>query len=140
MAASRTALDHRPTSAERSITEEMAADRSFRSAQAVYAALRADGRAIGLSTVYRRLQLLADSGEADTIHTPAGETLYRLCGQDARHHHHLVCRSCGLAVEVQGQAVERWADKMARDNDFAEVDHSVELYGLCKDCTAEKAG
>ena len=87
----------------------------FCSAQELYARLRAQGTPVGLSTVYRHLQALAAQGDADVIHTPDGETTYRLCGApvDSAHHHHLVCRSCGRAEQVEGRAVERWAREVA---------------------------
>jgi Fur family transcriptional regulator, ferric uptake regulator len=115
----------------------------FRSAQDVYAAMRAGGDSVGLATVYRHLQGLADSGEADVIRAASGETTYRLCGESApdgpaHHHHHLVCRGCGRAVEVEGKAVEAWASKVAADAGFTEVDHTVEVFGVCADCAARR--
>ena len=56
---------------------------------------------------------------------------YRLCS-DA-HHHHLVCRVCGKAIEVQGPAVEKWADATAAKHGFRDIDHTVELIGTCAD-------
>ena len=112
----------------------------FRSAQDVYATLRGEGAPVGLSTVYRHLQTLADEGEADVIHTPDGETTYRLCGAAAQgHHHHLVCRRCGRTVEIEGRAVEKWAAGVAAEHGFVDVDHTVELLGVCPDCTAPPA-
>lgn len=58
--------------------------------------------------------------------------MYRECGET--HHHHLVCRSCRKAVEIQGPAVERWADQMAERHGFADVSHTVELFGTCAEC------
>ena len=72
----------------------------FHSAQDVYAKLRASGGKVGLSTVYRAVQSLADDGELDSIRTDTGEALYRRCS--SQHHHHLVCRSCGRTLEVAG--------------------------------------
>ena len=106
----------------------------FRSAQQLYAALRDRGTAVGLTTVYRTLQLLADAGEVDHMRLPDGEQLYRRCGR-ARHHHHLVCRGCGATVEVEGPAVERWADSLAASNGFTDVSHTLEVFGLCPACT-----
>lgn len=112
----------------------------FRSAQDVYAALRVGGASVGLSTVYRHLQAFADEGLVDVIHTPEGETTYRLCGESAqRHHHHLVCRSCGHAEEVEGRAIERWAETVAAQFGYTDVDHTVEFFGVCADCSAKRA-
>jgi Fur family ferric uptake transcriptional regulator len=113
----------------------------FHSAQDVYAAMRSGGETVGLATVYRHLQSLAEASEADVIRTASGEVTYRLCGESSpegpdHHHHHLVCRSCGHAVEVEGKAVESWAAQVAADAGFSDVDHTVEIFGTCAACAA----
>lgn len=105
----------------------------FCSAQQIHAELRQRGEHIGLTTVYRHLQVLSADGKVDTIRDVTGETLYRRCESNA-HHHHLICRSCGTSVEVEGRAVERWAEQVAAQAGFTAVDHTVELFGLCPDC------
>jgi Fur family ferric uptake transcriptional regulator len=122
------------------VREQLAARDGFRSAQSVFAELRAKGDEVGLSTVYRHLQTLAEEGLADTVQTADGESLYRLCGDGTRHHHHLVCRECGRAVEIEGRGVERWAAQVAEENGFSDVDHTVELLGSCAECSAKQAG
>ncbi len=107
----------------------------FCSAQQIHAELRDRGEQVGLTTVYRHLQSLSDSGLIDAIRDSTGETLYRRCRTDA-HHHHLTCRKCGRSVEVEGKAVERWADEVAQRAGFSDVGHTVELFGLCPDCGA----
>ncbi|MEY9213308.1 transcriptional repressor [Thermobifida halotolerans] len=107
----------------------------FRSAQDLYATLRADGSKIGLTTVYRALQALSDAGEVDVLMTDEGEAVYRACATPT-HHHHLVCRSCGKAVEIEGPAVESWADNLAAQHGFVDLTHTLELFGTCSDCAA----
>lgn len=104
----------------------------FRTAQEIHAQLRAAGEAVGLTTVYRTLQAMADSEEVDVLRTADGETAYRRCSKG--HHHHLVCRQCGRTVEVEGPAVERWADKVAAEHGFTDVSHTLEIFGLCGQC------
>ena len=94
--------------------------------------LRRNGEHVGLSTVYRTLQALADSREVDVLRTADGETAYRRCSKG--HHHHLVCRTCGRTVEVEGPAVERWADKVAAEHGYADISHTLEIFGTCADC------
>jgi Fur family ferric uptake transcriptional regulator len=77
----------------------------FRSAQEIHAELRRHGETVGLTTVYRHLQVLSEQGVIDTIRDPSGESLYRQCGSTAHHH----------------QA------------GFTSVNHTVELFGLCPD-------
>ncbi len=111
------------------IREELAQDSAFRSAQEIYANLRTSGTRIGLTTVYRALQALADAGEVDVLRADDGEAAYRLCSEG--HHHHLVCRQCGRTVEVEARAVERWADRVASEHGFTEIAHTVEVFGTC---------
>jgi Fur family ferric uptake transcriptional regulator len=106
----------------------------FRSAQDVHALLRAQGETVGLTTVYRTLQALADNGEIDVLRTDEGESVYRRCGTS--HHHHLVCRDCGRTLEVEGPAVERWAEQVAVTHGFSDVSHTVEVFGRCTQCRA----
>jgi Fur family ferric uptake transcriptional regulator len=105
----------------------------FKSAQDLHDLLRADGASVGLTTVYRHLQSLADAGQVDVLRNDDGESVYRRCPTDA-HHHHLVCRTCGRSVEVEGPEVEAWASGIAAAHGFTEVSHTVEVFGTCGDC------
>lgn len=104
----------------------------FHSAQELHNMLRDRGESIGLTTVYRTLQALADAEEIDVMRPPGGDHLYRRCS--GTHHHHLVCRSCGATVEVEGPAVEHWADKVAADHGYADISHTLEIFGTCARC------
>lgn len=105
----------------------------FLGAQAIYARIRAEGTPIGLATVYRILQDLAAAGQVDVVRSGEGEALYRLCGSPG-HHHHLICRHCGRAVELDADVVERWAQEVAEEHGFTAADHVVEIVGTCRGC------
>lgn len=105
----------------------------FRSAQELHDELRRRGENIGLTTVYRTLQALATADLVDTVRTDTGESMYRRCAAPD-HHHHLVCRECGSAVEVSGREVEAWAAEVAAEHGFSNVSHTIELFGVCRDC------
>lgn len=108
----------------------------FRSAQGWHDFLRHEGSTIGLATVYRTLQSLADAGEVDAVVSESGETLYRRCDALDDHHHHLRCRECGTAVELDAPAIEAWAASVGGKHGFTAIDHTVELTGICADCAA----
>ena len=108
----------------------------FHSAQELHAMLRDRGDTIGLTTVYRTLQALADAEEIDVMRPPGGEHLYRRCSDT--HHHHLVCRSCGATVEVEGPAVENWTSKVAAEHGYSDVSHTLELFGTCSACATSR--
>src|SRR5262245_44817228 len=114
------------------VSAALAATDAFTSAQDLHAALRATGASVGLTTVYRHLQVLADRGEVDVLRREDGETLYRRCATRG-HHHHLVCRECGRTEEVEGLEIEMWTARVAAAAGFSDVDHTVEISGTCAD-------
>lgn len=124
----------RMTRQRMALLELLGDTREFRSAQQLHDELLARGESIGLATVYRTLQALAESGALDVMRL-GEENLYRKC-ERAVHHHHLVCRNCGHTVELQGDVVERWANQLAAGTGFTAIDHTLELVGLCSNCSA----
>lgn len=125
------------TARREAVRRALAAGEGFRSAQDIYAALRAEGSKIGLTTVYRALQAMSETGEVDVLRTAEGEAVYRACATED-HHHHLVCRSCGRTVEVEGPAVEKWADAVGAEHGFTDMTHTVEVFGTCPECAARR--
>ncbi|WP_250444746.1 Fur family transcriptional regulator [Actinotalea sp. C106] len=128
----------RMTRQRSAVTELLADVEDFRSAQQLHELLRGQGNGIGLATVYRTLQSLADGGEVDVLRTGDGEALYRRC-ERREHHHHLVCRRCGATVEIDGPTVETWAAQVGTAHGFTEIEHTIELTGTCARCAAEEA-
>ena len=122
----------RPTRQRRAVAAALQSFDDFRSAQDIHDLLRKNSENVGLSTVYRTLQALADGGDIDMLRTEGGEAIYRRCS--TTHHHHLVCRSCGRTVEVEGPTVERWSESVASEHGFTEVSHTLEIIGTCPDC------
>ena len=128
----------RRTRQRAAVTRALEERDGFVSAQQLHDDLRHQGESVGLTTVYRSLQALAETGEVDLLVTDDGETVYRRCSPE--HHHHLVCRSCGRTVEIAGPAVEAWADAVASEHGFRDISHTLEVFGLCADCPEESAG
>ncbi len=115
------------------VREELNDARGFLSAQQLHARLREADTGIGLATVYRALANLAADGAADSLQSPDGENLYRACASTG-HHHHLICRSCGVAVEIEASEVEDWAQRTAARHGFRQAEHVVDIFGLCAAC------
>ena len=115
------------------VREALGTSEGFVSAQSLHSSLHATGSPIGLATVYRALADLASEGEADSLQQE-GESLYRACTPGS-HHHRLICRNCGLTVEIEADAVEEWAQKVAAKHGFTQPNHIVDVFGLCGDCS-----
>ena len=124
----------RPTRQRAAVAALLEDVSDFASAQELHAKLREAGQRVGLATVYRTLQAMASDGEVDMLRTDEGEAVYRRCSTG--HHHHLVCRSCGRTVEVEGPAVERWAERVSTEHGFRDVRHTLEIFGTCEGCAA----
>jgi Fur family ferric uptake transcriptional regulator len=117
------------------VREALGTSEGFVSAQSLHSSLHASGSPIGLATVYRALSDLASEGEADSLQQE-GESLYRACTPGS-HHHHLICRNCGLTVEIEADEVEDWAQKVAAQHGFTQPNHIVDVFGLCAECSAK---
>ncbi|MGB9358302.1 MAG: Fur family transcriptional regulator [Acidimicrobiia bacterium] len=97
------------------------------------------GDALPLSSLYRSLSVLTDSGVLVAQHDSGGIMRFELAEWLAGHHHHFVCVSCGTAVDVtpnpeQEHAIERLIEEMASANGFAVTGHRFEIEGRCNSC------
>jgi Fur family ferric uptake transcriptional regulator len=117
----------------------LAENGDFASAQMLHARMLVAGRRIGLNTVYRTLRELVEAGRVDVIRDPGGAQLYRL-RTGPHHSHYLFCRTCGYSVPLESEFVERWAEGAGQSHGFANVEHTIELVGVCAECSAESNG
>lgn len=123
----------RMTKQRQAVLDELTRVNDFRSAQQIFEDLRTNGQHVGLATVYRSLQGLAEDGRIDALRSSEGESLYRICTSNS-HHHHLVCRECGHAEEIEQSQIEAWVASVAQGHSFVNVEHSLELFGTCASC------
>lgn len=106
----------------------------FRSARQLHAdLLRERNSRLALSSVYRILHALTTEDLAEAQRAENGETLYRL-RRTGGHHHYLVCRKCGYAVEFTDGDTEQIATTLGRRHDFTDLTHAVDIYGDCDRC------
>jgi Fur family ferric uptake transcriptional regulator len=123
----------RNTAQRREVISVLSRVQGFVSAQDLHGLITKDGGHIALATVYTQLKKLAESGEVDLVMTDRGETLYRRCVVEV-HHHHLACRICGAALEVDAPELEQWARDIAKKYDYHDLHHVLELNGICSTC------
>lgn len=126
------AAGHRATPQRMAVVAALMAQRSYVTAQDLHAALTRVQPHLGLATVYRTLELLVDSGLAESFPQPNNELRYAFCS--ARHHHHLVCTHCGFVAEVPGCALHEIERDLERQSNFAITDHALTFFGACRDC------
>lgn len=106
------------------------------SAEDVYKALIEADEDVGLATVYRVLTQFESAGLVMRHHFEGGSSVFELTTIDD-HHDHIVCQSCGNVEEFYDEVIEEQQEKIAAKYDFKITDHSMYLYGICKDCQAK---
>jgi len=86
----------------------------------------------GIATVYRTLSLLEDSNMVTSLSFGAQGKKYELGAKE--HHDHLICTKCGSITEFVDEQIETRQHTIADELGFKMKDHSMQIYGLCKNC------
>lgn len=86
----------------------------------------------GIATVYRTLSLLEDSNMVTSLSFGAQGKKYELGAKE--HHDHLICTECGSITEFVDEQIEQRQHDIADKLGFKMIDHSMQIYGLCKNC------
>jgi Fur family transcriptional regulator, ferric uptake regulator len=101
------------------------------------------GRAPGLtqSSAYRNLAMMEQAGVVRRLVNSNDFAYFELAEDLTEHHHHIICRDCGLIRDITfGTKLERSLDtafdKVAATAGFSQVHHEIDIYGLCTDCTS----
>ena len=102
------------------------------SAEDVYKALIDANEDVGLATVYRVLTQFESAGLVVRHHFEGGHSVFELNAVD--HHDHVVCNKCGKVQEFFDEVIEDQQDKIAAKLGFKITDHSLYIYGVCRDC------
>ena len=87
---------------------------------------------LGLTTVYRTLELLSELGFVRRVHLEEGCRAYAQAKE--RDGHHLVCQNCHRVVDFPCFGLEELVEEMARRTGFAVESHLLELVGFCPTC------
>jgi len=87
---------------------------------------------IGITTVYRTLNLLEENNFASSISFGVSGKKFEL--NNKSHHDHLICQNCGKIVEFHNEKIEQLQQEIANIHNFKLNDHLMQLYGICKEC------
>ena len=135
--------DHasRLTAPREAILDFLSRSSKHMSAKEIYASLHGFYPGIGLSTVYRTLDLLARMGIITKLAIGDGQSRYECKSKKKdEHHHHLICTNCGKIInyseflDEELSLVKKTEEKLAKKYDFIIQDHNIEFLGICKKC------
>ena len=130
------ASGNRQGAARRAVVELLSRQDCCLSALEVFDALRAEGRPVGLASVYRVLDLLTENGLVQRIELGAGTARFERVLAGGDHHHHLVCDDCGKVEAFEDSELERALVDLETRSGYSVAAHDVVLRGACSDCRA----
>jgi Fur family transcriptional regulator, ferric uptake regulator len=125
---------HRSGGARAAVVELLGRQHCCLTAQEIFDRLRADGRTVGIASVYRVLELLTAKGLVQRIDLGEGIARYERADPGGHHHHHLVCDNCGKVEAFADDELERTLAKVQRRTGYAVAGHDVVLRGACAEC------
>ncbi|MDH5327783.1 MAG: ferric iron uptake transcriptional regulator [Gammaproteobacteria bacterium] len=109
-----------------------AAENPHMSAEDVYKQLLESGDDVGVATVYRVLTQFESAGLVNRHHFEGGNSVYEL--NQGNHHDHILCVKCGRVDEFVDQLIEERQKVIAAEAGYTITDHTLCIYGICKDC------
>lgn len=109
------------------------------SAQEIHDGLRDDGARVGLASVYRTLDGLADLGLLQRVDFGDGVARFEPARASGDHHHHLVCDTCGKVEPFEDASLEAAIERVAAGHGYLVAAHDVVVRGACEDCASSRA-
>jgi Fur family ferric uptake transcriptional regulator len=118
------------------IYQELSDARTPLSPQELYRSLLKKEKKVGLTSIYRSLDLFESMGMVFKIDN-GSSVKYKLCELED-HHHHIVCKACGNVVELNFCDISDWSRKVSELTGYQVIDHQLNFYGLCEACKTTK--
>jgi Fur family ferric uptake transcriptional regulator len=114
------------------IYQELSDTKSFLCAQELYQCLLKKQKKIGLTSIYRALDLFESLGMVFKA-INGSSVKYKLCEVE-NHHHHIICKGCGKVAELNFCDISDWSKKVTESTGYQVTDHQLNFYGYCKAC------
>jgi Fur family ferric uptake transcriptional regulator len=120
--------------ARHAVVEHLGRQSCCLSAQEIFDGIRAGGRRIGIASVYRVLEQLAELRLVQRVDIGDGVARFEPAHAGGDHHHHLVCDDCGKVESFADVPLERALERVAGTRGYEMDAHEVVLHGACGDC------
>jgi Fur family ferric uptake transcriptional regulator len=130
---------HRSGGARSAVVELLSGEDCCLTAQEIFDRLRAEGRGIGIASVYRVLDELVGLRLVQRVDVGGGVARFEAAHAGGEHHHHLVCDDCGKVVAFEDPPLETALERLAARLGYAVATHDVVLHGACAECAGTPA-
>ena len=124
---------YRLTPQRRAVLNAIARSHEHLTPAAIHEKVHQEHPGIGLVTIYRTLDILAQLGLICRVHAAGNSRSYSM-RRPSGHHHHLVCSGCGRVIDFSDCALGQLEQRLFRETGFDIDSHLLEFYGHCRDC------
>lgn len=139
---------YRITSGREAVLTALSGAKEHLSAEDIYIKVHSSCPTIGLTTVYRTLDVLVGLGIVFKFDFGDGRARYELAEgpHAARHHHHLICTNCNRVIDYtdfideEAELLDQMEKGLAEKYNFKITNHLIQFYGLCSSCMQKKGG
>ena len=121
------------TPQRQAVIQTIASSQDHLTPTAIYDKVHQGHPSIGLVTIYRTLDILAELGLICRVHMESGCRSY-LMRRPSEHHHHLVCSGCGQVVDFTDCDLSELEQRLSQETGFEMEGHLLEFTGLCQAC------
>ncbi len=119
------------TQTRKSILEIFSNHPSPQSASDILNSLKKNNISVDKTTIYRELEFLLNQNLINEVHFDDGKTRYE--ATDEKHHHHLICNSCGNIKDIDIEE-SNFLSNIESKSRFRVIKHKIEFFGLCINC------
>jgi Fur family transcriptional regulator, ferric uptake regulator len=84
------------------------------------------------ATVFRMMNSFSDKGLVREVNLQESKQRYEHASK--ADHHHLLCENCKAIEDISDCNIENWEKELKDKRGFLIRHHSIEFFGLCKDC------
>jgi Fur family transcriptional regulator, ferric uptake regulator len=109
------------------------------SAQEIFDGLRRERRTVGIASIYRVLEMLADRRLVQRVDLGGGVAHFERATPGGEHHHHVQCAACGKVEPFTDGRLEDALERAAWALGYELGAHDVLLRGACEDCRPDAA-
>lgn len=120
------------TRQRQAVVEVVTQGNSRMTAADVYAKARHVCPDVGLTTVYRTLDVLTELGAIRRVHLDDGCEAF--ASASVEHSHYLICESCQATIEFEDCNVSQLLSRIVEQTGFTIEQHWLELVGQCPKC------
>ncbi len=138
---------YRLTFPRQAIMEVLERHKGHLSAEEIYRVIHKIYPSIGLTTIYRTLNVLVEMGLVSRLDFGEGKSRYEMASKSPeQHHHHLCCTGCGKVIDYQEfleeemKVIKDLEATLSKKYNFQINEHQIKFFGLCDTCQLKKGG